>query len=155
MADSSKNFYDFTALDIDGNEVSMEQYRGQVVLVVNVASKCVQLDQRYRERGLRILCFPCNQFGSQELGTNEEIKEFAAGFGVEFDMFDKIDVNGSNAHPLYVYLKQKQKGFMFDAIKWNFTKFLINRNGEPVKRYAPNEEPFSIPEIERLLDESV
>ncbi|KAI9598724.1 glutathione peroxidase-like protein [Syncephalis fuscata] len=161
MADSSKNFYDFTALDIDGNEVSMEQYRGQVVLVVNLNyTQLVQLDQRYRERGLRILGFPCNQFGSQEPGTNEEIKEFAAGFGVEFDMFDKIDVNGSNAHPLYVYLKQKQKGFMFNAIKWNFSKvsmiFLIDRNGEPVKRYAPNEEPFSfIPEIERLLDESV
>jgi len=119
-------------------------------------TQLVQLDERYRERGLRILGFPCNQFGSQEPGTNEEIKEFAAGYGVQFDMFDKIDVNGSSAHPLYVYLKKKQKGFLINAIKWNFSKFLIDRNGNPVKRYAPNEEPFSIiPEIERLLDESV
>ncbi|RKP27789.1 thioredoxin-like protein [Syncephalis pseudoplumigaleata] len=138
MADTSEqSFYDFTATDIDGNEL-------------------VQLDQRYRERGLRILGFPCNQFGGQEPGTNEEIKAFAAGYGVEFDMFDKINVNGSDAHPLYAYLKKKQKGFLLNAIKWNFSKFLIDRRGVPVKRYAPNEEPLSIiPEIERLLNESV
>ncbi|KAI8055733.1 phospholipid-hydroperoxide glutathione peroxidase [Syncephalis plumigaleata] len=141
MVNTAKSFYDFTAVDIDGNEVSMEQYRGQVVLVLNY-TQLVQLDQRYREKGLRILGFPCNQFGGQEPGTNEQIKEFVAGYGVEFDMFDKINVN------------EETEGFLLDAIKWNFTKFLIDRNGEPVKRYGPKDEPFSIiSEIERLLEE--
>ncbi|RKP05212.1 glutathione peroxidase [Thamnocephalis sphaerospora] len=150
MADGN-NLYDFTAVDIDGQEAPLSRYQGNVVLVVNL----VQLDQRYREQGLRILGFPCNQFGSQEPGTNEEIKEFVAKFGVEFDMFDKIDVNGSGAHPLFVYLKKKLPGFLVNAIKWNFTKFLVDRHGNPVKRYGPKDEPFSIiPEIERLLQES-
>lgn len=96
-------------------------------------------------KGLRILAFPCNQFGSQEPGTNEEIKAFATGkYGVQFDMFSKINVNGNDAIPLWKYLKNKQGGTLGDFIKWNFTKFLVDKNGQPVKRYAPNEEPFSI-----------
>lgn len=96
-------------------------------------------------KGLRILAFPCNQFGGQEPGSNEEIKKFATEkYGVEFDMFSKIDVNGNDAHPLYSYLKMKQKGTLLDRIKWNFTKFVVDKNGQPVKRYAPTTEPFSI-----------
>lgn len=101
--------------------------------------------------GLAILAFPCNQFGGQEPGTNEEIKEFAAGYNVKFDMFDKIDVNGSyfgggEAHPLWTYLKAKQGGSLIDAIKWNFTKFVIDKNGQPVARFAPTDDP--IPKVE-------
>lgn len=96
-------------------------------------------------KGLRILGFPCNQFGNQEPGTNEEIKAFATGkYGVQFDMFSKINVNGDNAIPLYKYLKRKQGGTLGDFIKWNFSKFLVDKNGQPVKRYAPNVEPFAI-----------
>nr|UCK81636.1 probable phospholipid hydroperoxide glutathione peroxidase [Arenicola marina] len=96
-------------------------------------------------KGLRILAFPCNQFGSQEPGTNEEIKEFARGkYGAQFDLFAKIDVNGSNALPLFNYLKMKQGGTLGDFIKWNFTKFVVDKEGKPVKRYAPNVEPNSI-----------
>lgn len=96
-------------------------------------------------KGLRILAFPCNQFGSQEPGTNEEIKAFATGkYGVQFDMFSKINVNGDNADPLYKYLKHKKGGTLGDFIKWNFTKFLVDKNGQPVKRYSPTDEPFSI-----------
>jgi glutathione peroxidase-family protein len=94
---------------------------------------------------LRILAFPCNQFGSQEPGTDAEIKEFATGkYGAEFDLFSKINVNGNDAHPLWKYLKSKQSGFLVDAIKWNFTKFLVNKEGIPVKRYAPNVQPNNI-----------
>lgn len=97
--------------------------------------------------GLRILAFPCNQFGSQEPGTNEEIKAFAAKYGVEFDMFDKVDVNGKNAHPLYDYLKSKQGGTLGNFIKWNFTKFVTNKEGIPVARFAPTDDP-----IPKVLD---
>ena len=92
--------------------------------------------------GLRILAFPCNQFGSQEPGTNEEIKAFAGKYGVEFDMFDKIDVNGGNAHPLFDYLKSKQGGTLGNFIKWNFTKFVINKEGQPVGRFSPTDDPI-------------
>ncbi|GFS10160.1 glutathione peroxidase [Elysia marginata] len=103
------------------------------------------LHAKYAGSGLAILGFPCNQFGSQEPGTNEEIKKFAQeGFGVQFDIFDKIEVNGKNAHPLYKYLKKEQKGTFGDFIKWNFSKFLVNKEGKPVNRYAPNVEPNAI-----------
>jgi phospholipid-hydroperoxide glutathione peroxidase len=106
----------------------------------------VQLYEKYSEtKGLRILAFPCNQFGNQEPGTNQEIKAFAQGkFGVKFDMFSKIDVNGDSAHPLWKYMKAKQGGFMVDAIKWNFTKFLIDKNGVPVVRYATTTNPMAM-----------
>jgi len=97
--------------------------------------------------GLAILGFPCNQFGGQEPGTNEEIKAFADGYGVKFDMFEKIDVNGSDAHPLWKYLKAKQGGMLIDAIKWNFTKFVVNKEGIPVARFGPTDDP--IPKVEK------
>lgn len=101
-------------------------------------------------KGLRILAFPCNQFGSQEPGTNEEIKAFAGKYGVQFDMFAKIDVNKDSAHPLWKYLKHKQGGTLGDFIKWNFTKFLIDKNGQPVKRYSPTTEPNALkPDLDK------
>ncbi|KAF7237085.1 Phospholipid hydroperoxide glutathione peroxidase [Varanus komodoensis] len=122
---TAKSIYEFHALDIDGNDVSLEKY------------------SRYAEKGLRILAFPCNQFGKQEPGTNEEIKAFAAGYGVTFDMFGKIEVNGDGAHPLWKWMKSQPKGrgSLGNAIKWNFTKFLINKEGQVVKRYSPMDDP--------------
>ncbi len=159
MAEAPSNptsIYDFVANDIDGNQVSLEKYKGHVALIVNVASKWGFTDKNYKQlqamhdelaemKGLRILAFPCNQFGSQEPGSNEEIKTFATTkYGVKFDMFAKINVNGSKAHPLWNYLKSKQGGTLINAIKWNFTKFLIDKEGQPVARYAPNVEPNAI-----------
>ncbi|CAN8010122.1 putative phospholipid-hydroperoxide glutathione peroxidase [Ixodes scapularis] len=104
-----------------------------------------ELHEKFAEsKGLRILAFPCNQFGGQEPGTEAEIKEFAKKFNVQFDMFSKVNVNGDQAHPLWKYLKHKQSGFLMDAIKWNFSKFLIDKDGQPVKRYAPTTEPLAI-----------
>jgi len=152
---NAKSIYEFDVKDIDGNTITLDKYKGKVCLIVNVASKWGFTNKNYTqlqalhaklaEKGLAILAFPCNQFGSQEPGTNEEIKKFAQdNFGVQFDMFDKINVNGNQADPLYKYLKKMQKGTLGDFIKWNFSKFLVDRNGIPVKRYAPNTEPFSI-----------
>jgi len=116
----------------------------------------VQLDEKHRERGLRILGFPCNQFGGQEPGTNEDIKKFVAGFGVKFQMFDKIDVNGSNAHPIYVFLKSKLPGFITNDIKWNFSKFVLDRNGTPIQRFSPQDAPSTmVPLLESLLENVV
>jgi len=153
---SATSIYDFNATDIDGNEVSLEKYRGHVAIIVNVATSWGLTDQNYRQlqalhdefadsRGLRILAFPCNQFGNQEPGTNEEIKAFAQGkYNVTFDMFSKINVNGDNADPLWKYLKDKQHGTFGNFIKWNFSKFLIDKDGQPVKRYGPKDAPNSI-----------
>jgi len=150
----AKSIYEFSADDIDGNKVSMEKYKGHVCVIVNVATKCGFTDKSYEQlqaiydelgaaKGLRILGFPCNQFSSQEPGTNAEIKEFAKSkFGVTFDMFSKIDVNGDGAHPLFKYLKFKQGGTFGDFIKWNFSKFIVDKQGQPVERYAPTVEPF-------------
>ncbi|KAH7701601.1 glutathione peroxidase [Aphelenchoides avenae] len=154
--------YQFEALDADGNKVSLEKYRGKVVLIVNVASKCgltnsnyTQLKEtleKYHGKGLEIACFPCNQFGGQEPGCEVDIKNFLTKYSFEPDLYSKIEVNGSNAHPLYNFLKKEQGGTLFDAIKWNFTKFLVNRDGKAVKRYAPTTEPHSIhKDIEALL----
>ncbi|KAG8183673.1 hypothetical protein JTE90_010145 [Oedothorax gibbosus] len=121
---SAKSIYDFSAIDIDGNEVSLEKYRGHVAIIVNVASN--------------------NQFGGQEPGTEAQIKEFVKQYNVSFDMFSKINVNGDNTHPLWSYLKNKQGGTLGNFIKWNFSKFLIDKNGQPVKRYAPNVEPNAL-----------
>lgn len=150
------SIYEFSAKDIDGNEVSLEKYKGHVVLILNCASKWGFTEKNYTQlqalhakyaesKGLRILGFPCNQFGSQEPGTEAEIKTFVTDkFNVQFDMFSKINVNGNDGHPLFKYLKHKQGGTLGDFIKWNFTKFLVNKEGIPVKRYAPNTEPNSI-----------
>lgn len=156
---SESAFYSFSAVDIDGNEVSMEKYKGNPCIVVNVASKwgltsvnyteLVQLHEKYEANGLRILAFPCNQFGGQEPGTEAEIKKFAEGYGVKFDMFSKIKVNGDDAHPLWKFLKSKQGGTLGNFIKWNFTKFLVDKEGNPVARYSPQTNP--IPAIEKDL----
>jgi len=113
------------------------------------------LFQKYKDRGFAVAAFPCNQFGSQEPGTNAEIREFANGYGVTFDMYAKINVNGSDAHPLYDFLKKKQGGTLGSFIKWNFSKFLVDRHGVPVKRYAPTTDPNDIiPDIEKELEKS-
>ncbi len=154
--------YDFTATGIDGAERQLADYRGQVALVVNTASQCgftpqyaglEELYETYRERGFVVLGFPCDQFGHQEPGTEDEIATFCeSSFGVQFPMFAKIDVNGEDAHPLYGWLKDEKSGVLGGAIKWNFTKFLVDREGEVVKRYAPQTKPESIaPDIEKLL----
>ena len=117
-------------------------------------SQLAELHTKYAERGLRILAFPCNQFGSQEPGTDSEIKDFALARGARYDLFSKINVNGSDAHPLYKYLKSKQRGTLGNKIKWNFSKFICNKKGKPVERYAPTKDPLSlVPDIEKYLAE--
>lgn len=155
--------YEFEATDIDGNNVSLADYRGKALLIVNVASKCgftpqytglEKLWQDYRERGLVVLGFPCDQFGNQEPGNEEEIKSFCSlTYEVDFPMFAKIEVNGANTHPLYQYLKHAAKGLLgSEAIKWNFTKFLVDKDGEVVRRYAPTDTPESIDkDVAKLL----
>ncbi|WP_129670336.1 glutathione peroxidase [Candidatus Chloroploca sp. Khr17] len=147
--------YDFEAPLLDNTPQSLAAYRGKVVLVVNVASKCgfapqyaglEALYERYKDDGLVILGFPCNQFGFQEPGNAEDIQQFCSmTYGVNFPIFAKVDVNGPTAHPLYDYLKRAQPGFLgSEAIKWNFTKFLIDRNGTVRRRYAPTDTPEAI-----------
>jgi glutathione peroxidase len=147
--------YDFSARDIDGNESSLAQWRGQPLLIVNVASKCgftpqyaglEALWRAHREQGLVVLGFPCDQFGHQEPGDEAQIKAFCAtSYDVSFPMFSKVEVNGAGAHPLYQWLKREGKGLLgSEAIKWNFTKFLIDRDGQVVKRYAPTDTPEKI-----------
>lgn len=148
------NFYDFKAKKINGQEVSMDSYKGKVVLVVNTASKCglapqlkglEELNKKYKDQGLEILGFPCNQFANQEKGNNHEIHEVCQmNFGVTFTMFEKIDVNGETAHPIYKYLKKEKKGMFSSKIKWNFTKFLIDSEGNVIKRFSPQTEPVKI-----------
>ncbi len=157
------SIYDFTANAIDGKDVPLSDFRGKVLLIVNVASKCgftpqyaglESLYEKYKDKGLVILGFPCNQFGGQEPGNESEIQNFCSlNYGVTFPMFAKIDVNGANAHPLYTYLKTAKPGILgTEAIKWNFTKFLIDRDGEPIRRYAPGDKPESIgPDVEKLV----
>lgn len=156
------NIYEIEVKDIDGKVLTMSKYKDKVMLIVNVASKCgftnqyeglENLHKKYHSKGLAVLGFPCNQFLSQEPGTEEEIKNFCSStYGVEFDMFSKIDVNGENTHPLYRHLKENSKGFLGSgAIKWNFTKFLVDRNGKVVKRYAPSTKPSEIEQV--TLDE--
>ena len=155
-------FYDFKARKMNGQEVSMEDYKGKVVLVVNTASKCgltpqfkdlEEIYQEYKDKGLEILGFPCNQFANQDPENNNEIHEFCQlNYGVTFTMFQKIDVNGKNEHPLYKYLKNETKSILGKKIKWNFTKFLIDSHGNVIKRYAPTEKPDKIKKhIENLL----
>lgn len=157
-----KTIYEATVQDAMGNDVSLSTYQDKVLLIVNVASKCgftpqydglEELYKTYKDQGLVILGLPSNQFANQEPGSNEEIQEFCRlNFGVTFPVLAKVDVNGENEHPLYTYLKQEKKGLMGSKIKWNFTKFLVDRSGNVVKRYAPTVKPESLnKDIEKYL----
>ena len=158
-----QHFYDFEAKSITGELIPMSRYKGKVILVVNVASECgftpqyeglEKLYQTYHAQGLEILGFPCNQFGEQEPGSAEEIQKFCSSkFSVTFPLFEKIDVNGKNTHLLYVFLKKEATGFLgSESIKWNFTKFLIDKEGKVVDRYGSVTKPAKIAkDIEKLL----
>ncbi|MBX9952048.1 MAG: glutathione peroxidase [Candidatus Obscuribacterales bacterium] len=155
--------YEFTAKSLDGKDIEMTQYKGDVLLIVNTASQCgftgqysglEQLHKDYAGKGLKVLGFPCNQFGAQEPGDSSEIGAFCQkNYGVDFQMFEKIDVNGKDAHPLYKYLTSSAPGVLgTENIKWNFTKFLVGRDGKVFKRYAPQVEPKEMAkDIEQLL----
>ncbi|WP_404317823.1 glutathione peroxidase [Malaciobacter canalis] len=158
-----KTIYDIEVETIDGKKISLNEYKNKVLLIVNVASKCgftsqyeglENLYDKYKNKDFVVLGFPCNQFMNQEPATNEEIKEFCSlTYDVSFPMFSKIDVNGDEAHPLYKFLKSKASGFLgTEAIKWNFTKFLIDKNGNIINRYSPSTTPKSLEDdIEKLL----
>ncbi len=159
----NNHFYQFEAKTLQGKPVSMDAYKGKTVLVVNTASKCgltpqfeglEKLYKDYQDQGLVILGFPCNQFANQEPGDEKSIEEGCLiNYGVTFPMFSKIDVNGANAHPLYKFLKKKLGAFPTSKIKWNFTKFLINAEGEPVKRFAPTTTPEKIDQyLKKMLN---
>ncbi|ESQ51744.1 hypothetical protein EUTSA_v10017319mg [Eutrema salsugineum] len=167
MADESpKSIYDFTVKDIGGNDVSLSQFKGKTLLIVNVASKCGLTDanykelnvlyDKYKEQGLEILAFPCNQFLGQEPGNNEEIQQtVCTKFKAEFPIFDKVDVNGKNTAPLYKYLKAEKGGLLIDAIKWNFTKFLVSPDGKVFQRYSPRTSPLQFEnDIQTLLGQA-
>ena len=159
-----KSIYDYKVDDSQKNPVSLSDYKGKTLLIVNVASRCgltpqykglQEIYSKYSDKDFEILAFPCNQFGAQEPGSNEEIKEFCdINFNVSFKIFDKINVNGSSASPLFKHLKNEAKGVMgSEAIKWNFTKFLIDNNGSVVKRYSPQTTPDKIDEdLSKILD---
>jgi glutathione peroxidase len=146
--------HDFQATTIDGEEVALSTYKGRVLLIVNVASQCgftpqytglEQLYEKYGAQGFVVLGFPCNQFSNQEPGSASEIKSFCATkYSVKFPLFSKIEVNGARTHPLYTFLKDSKPGMFGSRIKWNFTKFLVDRDGRPVKRYSPLTKPQSI-----------
>jgi glutathione peroxidase len=157
-ASVAKTAYDFTATDIDGRERNLREFAGQALLIVNVASKCgftpqyqglEALWRKRRDEGFAVLGFPCDQFGHQEPGDEAEIKRFCSlNYDVTFPLFAKIEVNGSGAHPLYRWLKGEKAGvFGTEAIKWNFTKFLVDRSGQVVKRFAPSESPQKIDDV--------
>lgn len=155
--------YDFTVRDNQGYDVSLDKYKGKVLLIVNTATECgftpqydglEELYKKYKDQGFEILDFPSNQFGGQAPGTDAEIENFCtARFGTTFARFAKIDVNGENEDPLYTYLKKSQGGLLGDKIKWNFTKFLVDREGNVVERYSSQKKPENLSkEIEKLLD---
>lgn len=160
---TTPTIYDFQVNNIDGNPVSLSNYRDKVLLIVNVASKCgftqqykglQELYEQHGPKGLMILGFPCNQFGKQEPGSESEIKQFCElNYHVTFPLFQKIEVNGKNAHPLFQYLKEQAKGALGTlSVKWNFTKFLVNKKGEVIRRFAPIDTPKSLTSgIEALL----
>lgn len=150
-----QSIHEFAVKDITGKDVDLIIYKGKVLLVVNVASQCgftksnytqlTELYNKYKDKDFEILAFPCNQFGSQEPGTNDEIKDFACTrYKAEFPIFDKVDVNGPNTAPVYNFLKLTKGGFLGSRIKWNFTKFLVDRDGHVVARYAPTTSPSAI-----------
>ena len=155
--------YDFTVKDIHGKSVKLDRYRGKVMLIVNTASECgftpqykglEAMFEKLHDKGLEVLGFPCNQFGGQEPGSEKEIEQFCElNYGVTFPMFAKVDVNGDHASPVYKYLKSAKPGLLgTEAIKWNFTKFLVDREGNVMKRYAPNDTPEAIAkDVEKAL----
>lgn len=157
------SIYNFSANRLNGQETVLSKYKGKTIIVVNTASKCgltpqyeglENLYNKYKNNGLIILGFPCNQFGNQEKGSSEDIQDFCqVNYGVSFPMFEKIEVNGKNTHPIYKYLKSKLSGGIFgSSIKWNFTKFVIDKNGKPVKRFAPTATPEKMEKyIESIL----
>ncbi len=159
-------FYSFSALTIDGRELRMSEFEGQVLLVVNVASECgftpqyaglETLYRDYHDQGFSVLAFPCNQFGAQEPGDSQAISEFCASrYGITFPLFQKIEVNGPSAHPIYAWLKSQKAGILgSESIKWNFSKFLIDRQGRVIQRLGPTAKPESLrKEIERALASS-
>ena len=158
----SSQFYNFSAKTLQGRELSMDAYKGKMVLVVNTASQCgftpqleglEELNRKFKDKGLVILGFPCNQFGQQEPGDEKSISEGCViNYGVTFQMFSKVDVNGDNAHPIFKYLKKELGGWFGSRVKWNFTKFLIDANGIPIKRFAPITKPEKIGEyLEKML----
>lgn len=154
--------YDFTVKSSKGEEIPLSNYKGKALLIVNTATKCgfapqfeglEKLHQDFADRGLEVLGFPCNQFMNQEPIEDDEMENVCkVNFGVSFPLFAKVDVNGSEAHPLFQYLKKEKKGTLGSDVKWNFTKFLVNQHGEVIERYAPTTKPEKIePEIEKLL----
>lgn len=156
------SIYNLKVKDIKGNEVALSEYKGKVLLIVNTATGCgftpqyeglQDLYEKYKDQGLEILDFPCNQFGHQAPGSEDEIVDFCQSrYGVTFKQFSKIEVNGKNEDPLYTYLKSKKGGFFGKKIKWNFTKFLVNKDGEVVGRFSPTAKPLSLEEkIKELL----
>lgn len=155
------NFYDYTVKDAKGNDVSLKEYEGKLLLIVNTATGCgftpqyealQNLYEKYRDKGFEILDFPCNQFANQAPGTEEEIEDFCQSrYGVTFRLFKKINVNGANEEPLYTYLKSQKGGVMGTGIKWNFTKFLIDRKGNVVQRFAPVTTPEKMEAVIREL----
>ncbi|KAL7123037.1 hypothetical protein ABFS83_01G072300 [Erythranthe nasuta] len=166
QSNQPQSIHDFTVKDAKGNDVNLGIYKGKVLLIVNVASQCgltnsnytelKQLYDTYKDQGLEILAFPCNQFGSQEPGTMEEIQEFVCTrFKAEYPVFDKVDVNGSSAAPIYKYMKSIKGSLFGDNIKWNFSKFLVDKEGQVVDRYAPTTTPLSIEkDIKKLLEKA-
>ncbi len=158
-----KTIYDFKATNIDGKSIPLTEFMGKTLLVVNVASKCgftpqykelEELYREYKDKGLIVLGFPCNQFGAQEPGDEEEIKSFCnLNYNVSFPLFSKVDVNGPNTDPLFTFLKESLPGILGSkAVKWNFTKFLIDKNGIPQARYAPNDKPKDIlKDIQKII----
>lgn len=155
--------YDYSATTIQGEEKPLSNYKGKVLLIVNTASQCgftpqfgglQSLYDEYNDDGLEVLGFPCNQFGGQDPGSDEDISSHCQiNYGVKFQMFSKIDVKGENTHPLFKYLKSEAKGILSEAIKWNFTKFLVDRDGEVIGRYAPQTKPESLKkDIEKALN---
>ncbi|CAM0913140.1 unnamed protein product [Alopecurus aequalis] len=162
-AATEKSIYDFTVKDIDGKGIALSKFKGKALLIVNVASQCglttsnytelSHLYEKYKAQGFEILAFPCNQFGFQEPGSNPQIKQFACTrFKAEFPIFDKVDVNGPNTAPIYKFLKSSAGGFLGDLVKWNFEKFLVNKNGKVVERYPPTTSPFQIEkDIQKLI----
>ena len=162
----NESIFNFSCKDVNGNEKNLSELKGKVTLVVNTASKCgftpqykglEDLYQKYKDQGLEVLGFPCNQFGNQEPGSNNEIEEFCTtNYGVTFPMFSKVDVNGDSADPLFKFLTSNKKGLLGSSkIKWNFTKFLVDKDGNPVKRFAPTTTPEQISEdIEEILNKT-
>lgn len=160
---SGESIYDFSVRDIKGNEASMADYKGKVLLIVNTASKCgftpqfeglQALHEELGDQGFEVLGFPCNQFMNQDPANEDAISQFCSlNYGVSFPMFAKVDVNGDGAHPLFQFLKREAKGLMgSEKVKWNFTKFLVNRDGQVIRRYAPTAKPADIrSDIEKLL----